>query len=547
MGWHDEEVIPPIRPFILATLQQPPGSNATPETDRRGRVLVVGFDGATWDLLYRYANDGTMPNLGMLLEDSLWGDLISTIPPVTAPAWASLSTGKNPGKTGVFAFYTPLDSIARFRPITSLDVQSDTLPELLERGGLKVHVVNLPTFSYPTRISGTVLGDVLCPPGKTVNPPSLLAKESFRRYRNFPNMSLKGSLQRYIRDIRELEEARFRCARELLNSPWDFVFVMFSGVDWIQHELYGDLLDGVNSPGAEEALRFFGDLDRYLGWFVKALAPQDHLLLVSDHGFEKLRGTVSINHWLIQKGYLKLKRGASGLSKLAGRVPAVALPTGTIGFLSRHPRIWELGRRLWRVTAGNTGFSGHLVPDPSLSSAFAQDFTYGIYINSKSHFKEGILNREQEEQVIGDIVAGMRDLAEAGLIESCVPAREVYSGPFVRRACELIIKPTDRGVSFTTNQMIDDTPRNGHSMKGIYLIRGEGVGQGRGREASICDVFPTVLELFGMDVPGDVDGVPIIGALHAGSGSRQVPLSRRVLTEGEEALIRARLDALGYS
>lgn len=522
------------------------GNSTAAEAEVR-RVIVVGFDGATWELLSRYANDGTMPNLRRLLEGALWGDLRSVIPPVTAPAWAALSTGKNPGKSGVFAFYTPLDSIGEFRPITSLDVQSDTLPEILERAGLKVHVVNLPTFSYPAKIAGTVLGDILCPPESVVHPKALLEKKVFQGYRSFPNMSLKGNLQRYVKDIRDLERARFDCAAELLGSPWDFAFVMFSGVDWIQHELYGDLLEGADTPATREARRFFGDLDRYLGWFAAALGHNDYLLLVSDHGFERLRGTVSINHWLMEKGYLRQKRGATGLSNLAGRIPAVALPTSLLEFVSLHPRLWEYARRLWRITAGNSGFSGRLVPDPTQSSAFAQDFTYGIYVNSKSRFKKGILDGAQSARVIEEISAGMKSLAELGLIQDCVPASEVYSGPFVSRACDLIVTPADRGVSFTTDRMIDDTPRNGHSMSGIYLIHGPGIQPGRGTVASICDVFPTVLTLLGFEVPGDIDGVPIVGTSLREGEARKGAGSRRVLTRDEEAAIQARLRALGYA
>jgi predicted AlkP superfamily phosphohydrolase/phosphomutase len=107
-----------------------------------------------------------MPHLGELQKTSMWGVLKSTVPAVTPPAWAALSTGKHPGKTGVYAFYVPTDSIDHFRHMTSLDVHSETLPEMLEKAGLAVHVINLPTFSYPAKIEGTVLGDVLTPPGR---------------------------------------------------------------------------------------------------------------------------------------------------------------------------------------------------------------------------------------------------------------------------------------------------------------------------------------------------------------------------------------------
>lgn len=70
------------------------------------RVLVIGLDGATWDLLEPLAKEGKLQTLRNLMEGGVWGNLESTIPPVTVPAWVSFATGMNPGKLGVFGFPT---------------------------------------------------------------------------------------------------------------------------------------------------------------------------------------------------------------------------------------------------------------------------------------------------------------------------------------------------------------------------------------------------------------------------------------------------------
>ncbi|MBE7472372.1 MAG: alkaline phosphatase family protein [Anaerolineales bacterium] len=36
-----------------------------------------------------------------------WGELLSTIPPLTAPAWSTFATGKNPGKMGCSTLCKP--------------------------------------------------------------------------------------------------------------------------------------------------------------------------------------------------------------------------------------------------------------------------------------------------------------------------------------------------------------------------------------------------------------------------------------------------------
>ena len=71
---------------------------------QRGRVLVIGIDGATFDLLIPWMKEGFMPNLAAIWGSGGHGLLRSTIPPITASAWASFQTGKNPGKHGLFDF-----------------------------------------------------------------------------------------------------------------------------------------------------------------------------------------------------------------------------------------------------------------------------------------------------------------------------------------------------------------------------------------------------------------------------------------------------------
>ena len=68
------------------------------------RVLVIGLDGATFDVLLPLARAGRLPALAALIARGTSAPLRSVFPPVTAPAWASFMTGKNPGKHGIYEF-----------------------------------------------------------------------------------------------------------------------------------------------------------------------------------------------------------------------------------------------------------------------------------------------------------------------------------------------------------------------------------------------------------------------------------------------------------
>ena len=61
------------------------------------RVLIVGLDGATFDLIRPWAVQGLLPRFQRIMAEGAWGPLRTVIPPLTGPAWISFMTGKNPG------------------------------------------------------------------------------------------------------------------------------------------------------------------------------------------------------------------------------------------------------------------------------------------------------------------------------------------------------------------------------------------------------------------------------------------------------------------
>lgn len=69
-------------------------------------VYVVGLDGADWSLLRRWMDDGALPAFERLCSGGVDADLESTLPPITFPAWKCYSTGKTPGKLGVYEWFS---------------------------------------------------------------------------------------------------------------------------------------------------------------------------------------------------------------------------------------------------------------------------------------------------------------------------------------------------------------------------------------------------------------------------------------------------------
>src|SRR5438105_4715253 len=77
------------------------------KTSSKTKVLIIGLDGTTFDLLGPWIEAGRLPTLARLMRDGVSSTLTTTIPPISSSAWVSFATGKNPGKHGLVDFVFP--------------------------------------------------------------------------------------------------------------------------------------------------------------------------------------------------------------------------------------------------------------------------------------------------------------------------------------------------------------------------------------------------------------------------------------------------------
>ncbi|MFI5271431.1 MAG: alkaline phosphatase family protein [Ktedonobacterales bacterium] len=120
----------------------------------RTRVLVVGFDGATWDLITPLVEAGRLPTLGRLLGEGSSSVLRSIIPSHTAPAWSTMVTGVNPGWHGITGFeQIALNDYGCRGDVThSRVLAGQTWFDILGQMGLRVAAIRVP-MTYPAWIS----------------------------------------------------------------------------------------------------------------------------------------------------------------------------------------------------------------------------------------------------------------------------------------------------------------------------------------------------------------------------------------------------------
>jgi len=467
------------------------------------KVLVIGLDGATWDLLKHWVEEGRLPTLKKLMKEGVHGKLRSTIPPLTGPAWVSFATGKNPGKHGCYDFLLPRDGLDDIQTITTRDITGETFYEILDRNGKKCILINLPC-SYPPRIKSIVITDFLTVGDEFIFPRKLIEEiPELKEYRVIPKSHSR--INEYINDVRDLEQNRFKCAKKLFEKEWDFFFILFSGTDWIQHKIYDKLISGDNL----DAIEFYEEIDDYVKWFVEN-AGDANILIMSDHGFHFYNKKFAINKWLMKEGYLKIKPKKSPESTFREKSQkGVTVPVS----LLRHQKIFKLGTFFYRLFRGMLPTTPLIKTEPDTTASIAYSVLSsangnccGIYINSKRRFNNGSVEIVDYEKVRGKLMDKLEELRDENgkkIFKSVLKGEDVYFGECVDKAPDIVLISDEYNIASFYDE---DKISNEHALNGIFLAYGKDIKEGGRVNVEIIDLAPTVLYMMDIPIPKGMDG-----------------------------------------
>lgn len=560
------------------------------------RVLILGLDGSTWDLFRRFADDGTMPNLQAFLKQGVSSDLVTAVPPVTATSWTSFFTGLNPGKHGVFEFLLRRKGISEgavspHNPFGEIPVNStlrDGVPiwELAGRAGLKSVVISVPITYPPEKIDGCMISGFLTPFGKRdfTYPRSLLEEieSRFGPYKLYHRQvySRKG-VDRVLDELFDVLDFNVKVTRYLMGRvDWNLFFSHFWGTDRAQHELW-HLIDETHPRyDRKEGERFtprlkafYSALDQGLGEILGD-AGDANVLVASDHGFGPIHTFLALNMWLLQRGYLRLKRDPAtylkrfsyslGLTPVLFYRLSMALGLARLrlsgGFHSRQ-RMQMLLNRFF-LSLSNVDWAN--------TRAYSRGNYGQIYVNLKGREPAGVVEpgRDYEDvrkAVRSDLLSTRDPATGEAMFDRVYFREELYNGPYVGEAPDIIFLPKDMGykalgtLDFTSNHFSFPVYGNSgdHRMEGIFLGIGEAFCEGKHLESlSILDIAPTVLHLLGLPVPHQMDGRVAVGALkesymadnpvtYADIGLLRRPRGTSLTAEESED-IKRRLEGIGY-
>jgi predicted AlkP superfamily phosphohydrolase/phosphomutase len=550
------------------------------------RVWILGLDGATFDLIQPWAAAGHLPVLDRLMRKGTWGDLESTYPPLTGPAWSSFMTGKSPASHSIFEFFRREPGTYRQTLNSQRNLDGETLWRLLSLEGKQVGIVGIPMTYPPEPVNGFLISGLLTPAGRRdFTYPASLLKElethlgSYRlrhdeKYR-------RNNPEPFIEEQYAILENNLQAALYLMEQkPWDLFMLHLLGTDRMQHEFWHlfDTDHPQHEPAERErlghvVLDFFKAVDAGVGRLLQALDENVVILVMSDHGFGPAHKFINVNTWLLQQGLLRLKlHPVTWLRYLMFRLglnyATAAQWTLRLG-LGR--KAIELGRAR-REGLQRRMFLSLDDVDWSRSRAYSMGNFGQVYINVKGREPEGIVSPGGEyEKLLQDLTLSLKGLAdpesEATVIERVLRREDVYDGPHAKDSPDLMFFTKDMkykamGLSDFSSPRIFD-PIYGttghHRMNGVMIWHGEGVVQEASQFAGarIQDLAPTILYAMGIPIPKTMDGKVLLDLFtpqfremqtvrYRESGPSTPEDEVSSYSEEEQVEMREMLRALGY-
>jgi len=445
--------------------------------------MIVGLDCATPQLVFeRWKEELTV--LSSLMDEGGYGPLRSTIPPITCPAWMSMVTGKDPGELGVYGFRNRKDySYSSLKFVTSRTIKEDTLWDMLGRKGKRSIVLGVPQTYPPKRINGYMVTGILTPgiDCDFTYPRSLKREIQGVVGEYIIDADITDDKHRLLETIYEMTQKRFKLADYLLtNKNWDFFMMVEMGIDRIQHHFWKffDREHPEYEPGTpfEDAVKdYYKFVDRKIGEILKHAEGDTLVLIVSDHGAQRMEGGIAVNEWLMEKGYLVLKQRPEGI---------VNINQADIDW--SRTRAWGYGGYYSRIFMNVKGREPEGVIPPSEYETFREQLARElkeIRDNRGNDLETRVFKPE-------DVYVEVNNIP---------PDLMVYFGNLRWRA----IGSIGHNCIHVMNNDAEDVNAN-HYEYGIY-ISSKGP-RGRLTDLDIKDVAPTVLDYMGVKIPEDIQG-----------------------------------------
>ncbi len=400
---------------------------------KTGRNIIIGLDGVPPNLLENLAKEGTMPNFAKLIDEGTFKQMDSSIPAISSTSWGTIITGKNPGQHGVYGF---TDIIKGTYTLSFSNFNSFKKPAFWQNNGGTYAIINVPS-TYPAKeLNGCHISGFVSPNmDKSVYPEPLLEKLEEMDYRIDVDADKGHKSERLLfQELFDTLEARIKAYRYLWDEyDWTTFMLVFTGTDRLEHFLW-DAYEEKDHDYRDKFLEFFERIDEVIGEIDERIDDEDRVIMLSDHGMERVKYNVNLNAYLEEKGYLSL-------SDDENKKKYNKIESGTKAFALEHGR---------------------------------------IYLNKEAKYPKGSVKEDEEEQIIEELKKEFKNLEKDGekIVSEIFEKEEIYHGDQLEKSPDLVLVP-ESGYNLRgklADKTFEESPFTGmHNRKAFLYGKGNGI------------------------------------------------------------------------
>jgi predicted AlkP superfamily phosphohydrolase/phosphomutase len=512
-------------------LSHAPSQGLFPDATTGNRLFVFGWDCADWSVIAEGWRRGMLGTIRALAGVGESGTLVSTIPPVTAPAWTSFLTGVDPGEHGIFGFRSVDPSDHRPVTVPGGARRVSTLMKRADDAGYRTCTVTVP-WTYPAE---TLQHGAVVPgwdaPDETLDScyPDTLGTYLATTIDHVPRRSPPHTgIRRFLEGQNRNVLLRERISDLLISEVDPQIFmVVFPEPDQATHAFW------TRNQIPDHLLRSYEEVDRATGRMIERHVKEgDRVLIVSDHGGQPLHTHVHVGKLLEDGGFLRSSGGRAIRGELAGGLKRRVWNRLSPELRNSILRLVPMSQR--RALSRSARVSQI---DWSATKAFPRDDEaagVGVDINLGSCYRDGPVQDEDYEDVRGNVARYLSEtldpISGTKVFSEVLFKEDAYQGPALDSAPDLLLLP---GEGFGTRRGLDAEGHlsrvavGGHRRCGVFVSNWKVGLPGKLR---IAELLPRALADSGFDVP-------LASETNAVSPE---------YSEREAAEIEARLKDLGY-
>lgn len=454
------------------------------------KVLVIGLDSSPAEIVFDRREE--LPVLGELVDNGLYGNLRSSDPPITIPAWMVMCTGKDSGRLGLYGFRHRKDySYKNIWIATSQSIREKAVWNILgERGGQSC-LVSVPPSYPPKPVPGNLISCFITPDAeKEYTYPAELRAELEERFGPyvFDVVFRTDEKDQLLEQTYDMTAKRFEVMNYLITrKPWDFFMFVEIGVDRVQHAFWKYMdpdhhLYIKGNPYENAIMDYYKDLDKKIGELLSNVDKDTIVLVVSDHGAKRMKGAFCINEWLIEQGDLVVKE-----------MPPSQVSLEKVDVDWPRTKSWGWGGYYARIFLNIEGreMQGLIKPQDyeEERDALIERLMSLRGPNGEEWNTRIIKPQEYFQELNGDY-----------------PDLMIYFDDLYWRSAGTLGHGTKYLLENDTGP--DDAV---HAQDGIYILYDPQNKINQRKDAYILDIAPTILHEMGVPVPEDMRGRPILG------------------------------------